>query len=252
MPPAILITGAAKRIGAAIARRFAREGWHIVIHYGEHSDDAQALAASLPSAEGLHCDLANGAAAAAMVEQLAARLGDWRVLVNCAAVFRPDNASALDPAIFTEAMAVNAATPIRMAQAFLAHARSDTDRRVINLLDQKIANLNPDFFSYTLSKAALHTATTMLAMAHSGTVSRIYGLAPGLALPSHDQSQAEFDVSGRMNLLDRLNSPAEIADAAWFLAHGQLASGETLFVDSGQHLLPQNRDVMFAIRESSI
>ena len=152
--PAVLITGAAKRIGAALARRFGAAGWHVVIHAGHSPDAAHALAATLPSAEVVQCDLIDGAAALAMIADLAARLPDWRVLINSAAVFKPDTAQAIDPAVFTEAMTVNAATPARMAQAFLASARSKGGKRVIHFLDQKLANPNPDFFSYTMAKHA--------------------------------------------------------------------------------------------------
>jgi NAD(P)-dependent dehydrogenase (short-subunit alcohol dehydrogenase family) len=249
MPPAVLITGAARRIGAVLARAFARAGWHVVIHAGHSPETAGALAAELPSAEVVVCDLTDGDAAAAMIAQLAGRLSDWRVLINNAAVFHPDTALAIDPAVFTEAMQVNAQTPTRMAQAFLAQARSPAGRRVIQFLDQKIANPNPDFFSYTMAKHALASTVKMLAMAQRRSEDRIYGLAPGAMLPSHDQQAQEHEISGRMNLLQRLTDPQELADAALWLAQGWLASGETLFVDSGQHLLSQPRDVLFLARE---
>lgn len=249
MSPAVLVTGGAKRIGAVIARTFGRAGWHIVIHYGRSRDEAEALAASLPSAECVSCDLADIEAAAAMVEALAARLQDWRVLINCAAVFREDTACRLDPAVFAEASVVNAATPARMAQAFLAQARAKGGRRVIDLTDQKLANPNPDFFSYTMAKHALAATVRMTAMAQADPADRVYGLAPGAMLPSFDQSPDEHQASGRMNLLKRLTDPQELADAALFLAEGWLASGETLFVDSGQHLLSQPRDVLYLARE---
>ncbi len=249
MPPVVLITGAAKRIGAVLARAFAGAGWHVVIHAGHSPEAAHALAAELPSAEVAICDLSDGDAAVAMIAQLADRLGDWRVLVNNAAVFRPDTAEAIDPAIFAEAMQVNAESPARMAQAFLAQARSRGGRRVIHFLDQKLANPNPDFFSYTMAKHALASTVKMLAMAQQRAEDRIYGLAPGAMLPSHDQRAEEHELSGRMNLLQRLTDPQELADAALWLAQGWLASGETLFVDSGQHLLAQPRDVLYLARQ---
>ena len=244
--PAVLITGGAKRIGAVIARRFAEAGWHVVIHYGRSREAAEALANTLPAAECVGCDLADSDAAVAMVRALAARLDDWRVLINCAAVFRYDSVGALDPEVFGEAMAVNAATPARMAQAFLLSpeqggARAAQGRRVIDLLDMKLANPNPDFFSYTMAKHALASTVRMLAMGlhQAGDCSdRIYGLAPGAMLPSHDQAPEEHEASGRMNLLERLTDPAELAEAALFLSEGWLASGETLFVDSGQKTWP--------------
>ena len=232
-----------------LARRFGQVGWHVVIHAGHSPADAEALAATMPSAEVVQCDLADGEAALAMVALLAARLPDWRMLINCAAVFKPDTAQAIDPEIFTEAMIVNAETPARMAQAFLASAHSCGGLRVIHFLDQKLANPNPDFFSYTMAKHALAATVRMLAMAAPDPATRVYGLAPGAMLPSHDQRDEEHERSGRMNLLVRLTDPDELADAALFLAQGWLASGETLYIDSGQHLLAQPRDVLYLARQ---
>jgi NAD(P)-dependent dehydrogenase (short-subunit alcohol dehydrogenase family) len=246
--PAVLVTGGARRIGEAIVRRFAAGGWHVVIHCLASRAEARALADELESAEVVECDLADTPAAVEMIEDLAARLDDWRVLVNSASVFRPDDVSGLDPATFAEAMQVNAAAPAAMAQAFLRLARSGGGRRVIDLTDQKLANPNPDFFSYTLSKHALAATVPMMAMA-ADPADRVYALAPGAILPSHDQSPEESEVSHRMNLLARRTNIDEVAEAAWFLATGPLASGQTLFVDSGQHLLSQPRDVMYLARE---
>jgi NAD(P)-dependent dehydrogenase (short-subunit alcohol dehydrogenase family) len=221
----------------------------VVIHVGHSPGEAEALAESLPSAEVVQCDLLDGAAALAMVADLAARLDDWRMLVNCAAVFRPDSAAELDPATFCEAMTINAATPTRMTQAFLASARANGGKRVIQFLDQKLLNPNPDFFSYTMAKHAFAATVKMLAMAQADPADRVYGLAPGAMLPSHDQNPAEHEISGRMNLLRRLTDPQELAEAALWLAQGWLASGETLYIDSGQHLLAQPRDVLYLARQ---
>lgn len=247
--PAVLITGAAKRIGAVLARRFAAEGWHVAIHAGHSPDLARELAATLPSAEVVEADLLDRSGALAMIDDLAARLPDWRMLINSAAVFKPDTAQGIDPIIFAEAMRVNAEVPTAMAQAFLAKAQAAGGRRVIQFLDQKIANPNPDFFSYTMAKHALASTVRMLAMAQERADDRVYGLAPGAMLPSWDQRSEEHELSGRMNLLERLTDPEELADAALFMATGWLASGETIFIDSGQHLLSQPRDVLYLARE---
>lgn len=247
--PAVLITGAAKRIGAVLARRFADSGWHVVIHAGHSPALAREFAATLPSAEVVEADLVDREAALAMIAEVAARLPDWRVLVNSAAVFKPDTAQAIQPEIFAEAMRVNAETPTAMAQAFLAQAKSQGGKRVIQFLDQKLINTNPDFFSYTMAKHAFASTVRMLAMAQDDPATRIYGLAPGAMLPSFDQVEEEHEISGRMNLLQRLTDPAELAQAALFMAQGWLASGETIYVDSGQHLLSQPRDVLFLARE---
>jgi len=245
---AVLVTGGARRIGAAIVRRFAAADWHVVIHCCRSYTEAQALAAELPSAEVVRCDLADGDAALAMVEKLAERLADWRVLVSSASVFRPDDVARLDVGVSWEAMQVNARTPAMMAQTFFRRARSAAGRRVIQMTDQKLANPNPDFFSYTMSKHAAAATVTMLAMAASPE-DRVYALAPGAILASHDQAPEEAEVSHRLNLLKRRTGADEVADAAFFLATGPLASGQTLYVDSGQHLLAQPRDVMYLARE---
>ncbi len=249
--PSVLVTGGARRIGAAVARGFGTAGWHVVVHHRDSRREAEQLAASLPSAETVYCDLADGEAARAMVEQLAERLPDWRALINCAAIFEPDDAAALDPRINRRAMQVNARTPAQMAQTYLARARAAGGRRVIQFTDQKLANPNPDFFSYTMSKHAVAAAVPMLAMAAARSDDRIYALAPGAILASHDQSEAETEVSHRLNLLRRKTGPQEVAQAALFLAQGHLASGQTLYVDSGQHLLRQDRDVIYLAREGA-
>lgn len=250
--PAVLVTGGATRIGAALVRGFAAAGWHTVIHYRSSAAKAEALAASLPSAEIIACDLADDAAAAAMIGELAGRLGDWRCLVNSASVFDYDDGACLDPEIARAAMAINALAPARMAQAFLAQARSDGIRAVIQITDMKLENPNPDFFSYTMSKHALAATIAMLAKAHHDDAqARVYGIAPGAILASHDQSEDETDISHRLNLLGRKTGPDEIVAAAVFLATGVMKSGQSLFIDSGQHLLDQPRDVIWLAREQA-
>jgi NAD(P)-dependent dehydrogenase (short-subunit alcohol dehydrogenase family) len=246
--PAVLVTGGAKRIGAAIARRFAAAGWHVVVHHRSSAAAAEALAATLPSAETLAFDLADDAAAVAAVTALAGRLPAWRCLVNSASVFDYDGVTALDPATNRSAMQINALAPARLAQAFLAHATGTSVRCVINVTDMKIENTNPDFFSYTMSKHALAATIGMLAKGHGADSARIYGLAPGAVLASHDQREEETEISHRLNLLQRKTGADEIAEAALFLAGGALASGQTLFIDSGQHLLDQPRDVIWLAR----
>lgn len=246
--PSVLVTGGAKRLGAAIARRFAKAGWHVVIHYNRSRSAADALAAELPSAETVQCDISELDDARSFISDLANRIHDWRCLVNCASVFEPDDVTGLDPATNQQAMMINAAAPTLMAQTFLAKARSDGGRRVIQITDQKLANLNPDFFSYTMSKAAADVAARMMAMV-TDAEDRVYTLAPGAILPSHDQSDEEAQRSHLLNLLERRTETDEIADAALFLAEGPLASGQSIFVDSGQHLLQQDRDVIYLERE---
>ena len=246
----VLITGGAKRLGKAMAKRFADSGWHVIIHYNRSSDAAEALAASLPSAETVQCDVADHDAAVAMTRALADSHHDWRCLVNNASTFKADEVTGLDPATNQRNMSVNAVSPALMAQTYFAHARSKRGRRVIQFTDQKLKNLNPDFFSYTMSKGATDTAARMLAMAHGGE-DRVFTLAPGAILPSHDQTEEEAERSHRLNLLGRRTQASEIAETALFLAEGPLASGQSIHVDSGQHLLQQDRDVIYLEREGA-
>lgn len=250
--PAVLVTGGATRIGAALVRGFAAAGWHCVIHYRSSSAEADALAATLPSAETIACDLTDDAAAATMIADLAARLSDWRCLINSASVFDYDSVAALDPAIFDEAMHVNALAPARMSQGFLTQARSAAQKAVIQITDMKLENPNPDFFSYTMSKHALASTIAMLAKGFaSDPAARIYGIAPGAILASHDQSEDETEISHKLNLLGRKTGADEIVSAALFLASGVMKSGQTLYIDSGQHLLDQARDVIWLAREGA-
>ena len=191
------------------------------------------------------CDLSS---IEAMVDTLAARLRDWRALVNSAAIFKPDDVTALDPQTYERAMQVNACAPACLAQVYQRQATSLNGRHVIQITDQKLANPNPDFFSYTMSKHALDATIEMLADGAAHREDRVYGLAPGAILPSHDQRPEEIEVSHRLNLLQRKTGADEVAEACLFLATGYLASGQTLFVDSGQHLLRQSRDVIYLAR----
>ncbi|WP_338244207.1 SDR family oxidoreductase [Aurantiacibacter hainanensis] len=244
----VLVTGGAKRVGAAICRRFAEAGWHVVIHCNSSLEEARTLAGQLASAEVVQCDLADPQNGSEMVRKLAKKLDDWRCLINSASVFEADDVTGLDPETNRRAMTVNAASPALLAQTFLAHATSKAGRRVIQITDQKLANLNPDFFSYTMSKSAADVSARMLAMAHQGD-DRVYTLAPGAILASHDQTRSEAQRSHRLNLLRRHTQPEEVADGALFLAEGPLASGQALYIDSGQHLLSQPRDVIYLERE---
>jgi NAD(P)-dependent dehydrogenase (short-subunit alcohol dehydrogenase family) len=151
--------------------------------------------------------------------------------------------------VLTEAIAVNAAAPARITAQFLARGRAAGGRRVVDFLDQKLRNINPDFFSYTMAKAAFEAAMRMQAMNLADSRDRIYGIAPGAMMASFDQAAEEHEISGRMNLLRRLNDPAELADAALFLAAGRLANGSVLYIDSGQHLMRQPRDVLYLARD---
>lgn len=239
----MLVTGGAKRLGAAIVRAVAAAGHRPVIHYGGSESDAAALAAETGAAL-VQGDLADTAALPAMFARaVEAAGGVIDGLVNSASTFVYDRPEAIDHRLALRLHAINALAPSVLAQA-LAAQPGLADGAVVNLLDQKLANTNPDFFSYSLTKYALAGATEMLALALAPRV-RVNAVSPGLTLPSGDQSAAEFAAVASANLLRRPVDAAEVARAVVYLLDARSVTGQNLFVDCGQRFLKRDSDVMF-------
>ena len=243
-----LVTGGARRIGRAIATGLAAAGWDVVVHYGSSQADAQATVAEIEAlgqrAIALQCDLSDPAATSALLGQANAAFGRVGCVVNNASVFEYDNAAGFSVPALERHMRTNLSAPILLAQALHVATPPGAQAVVINLLDQKLFNMNPDFLSYTLSKAALHAATTMLAQALAPTV-RVVGVAPGITLASGDQTPAGFTEAHTATPLGRSSTPDDIAAAVCFVAGCRAMTGTTLVVDGGQHLMALPRDVMF-------
>lgn len=243
----VLVTGGGKRLGAAIARRLAAGGWRVGVHHNRSGAEAAALAAELGGAA-VAGDLADEAAVGRLIADARAALGGpVRALVNSASLFQFDRPPAVSAELIDRLGQVNYAAPVRLACALAAQSDLQ-DGAVVNLLDQKVANLNPDFFSYTGSKIALEGATRMLAQA-LGPAVRVNAVSPGLTLPSGDQSAAEFAVAAGKNLLRRPVGAEAVADAVAFLLEARGVTGQNLFVDCGQRFLTRAGDVMFEDRE---
>jgi NAD(P)-dependent dehydrogenase (short-subunit alcohol dehydrogenase family) len=247
-PQVALVTGAGKRIGRAIALGLARAGWDVVVHYRASGREAEETVAAIRAlgrrAEALQADLAIEDDVRALPGRAAAALGRVTCVVNNASLFEYDSAATFSPALLARHMQANLAAPLLLAQALHAATPEGSQAVVINLLDQKLYNLNPDFLSYTLSKAALHTATTMLAQALAPTV-RVVGVAPGITMVSGDQTEDGFAKAHQATPLKRSSTPEDIADAVVYAAKAAALTGTTLLVDGGQHLMPLSRDVMF-------
>ncbi|CAN5189601.1 SDR family oxidoreductase [soil metagenome] len=243
-----LVTGGARRIGRTIALALAQRGWDVAVHY--HHSEAEALTAVAEiealgrRAAAFCCDLADEAASKALLGRVTAELGQVSCLVNNASLFENDSAADFSLARLDAHMHANLAAPILLSQALHQATPAGSQSVVINLLDQKLFNLNPDFLSYTLSKAALHSATTMLAQALAPKV-RVVGVAPGISLISGNQSEGGFAKAHAQTPLGRSSTPDDIAAAVCFLAEAPAITGTTLVVDGGQHLIPLPRDVMF-------
>ncbi|TFW07771.1 SDR family oxidoreductase [Oxalobacteraceae bacterium OM1] len=246
---AALVTGAGKRIGRVIALALAQRGWDVAVHYNRSRDEALATVSEIEAlgrrAVAVPCELADEAAVRELLPQAAQALGA-RIgcVVNNASLFAQDGAATLSYASLDAHMHANLAAPILLAHALHAATPDGAQSVVVNLLDQKLFNLNPDFLSYTLSKAALHTATTMLAQELAPKL-RVVGVAPGITMVSGEQSPEAFAKAHRVTPLGRSSTPEDVASAVCFAAENGSLTGTTLLVDGGQHLIPLQRDVMF-------
>ena len=252
-PRTVLVTGAARRLGRSIALALAAGGWQVAVHYRSSEEDAIATAtecARLSSAPSAHFDgdFDDETAVRALVPRVVERFGALDAVVNNASLFEHDNAATLGFASLEKHLRSNAGAPVLLAQALHEHLQAravageaDAQGAVVNLLDQKLWNQNPDFMSYTLSKAALEAAGTMLALALAPRV-RVVGVAPGLTLTSHMLSDEKFAQLHALSPLGRSSTPEDVAATVRFALENRSITGTTLMVDGGQHLMKFERD----------
>jgi NAD(P)-dependent dehydrogenase (short-subunit alcohol dehydrogenase family) len=239
MPRAALITGAAHRVGRAIALALAADGWAVAVHYRASRDRAASLVDEIVggggSAMALDADLADEAAVAALVPRAVAALGPLGCLVNNASVFENDTAATADRASWDAHIEVNLRAPFVLMQGFAAQLPESASGAVVNLLDQRVWSLTPYFVSYTVSKAALWTLTQTMALALAPRI-RVNGIGPGPALPSSRQSAAQFERQCASLPLRRGTTPDEVAAAVRFILAAPALTGQMLALDGGQHL----------------
>lgn len=252
-PPVAIVTGGARRIGAALVRALAADGWHVVIHCHTSTADADALAAELVAAgraaSVVSADLGDPAAAAKIVAAAQAS-GAPRLLVNSASRFDPDVFADFTAEQWDRHMAVNLRAPALLIQAFAAAAPSDGDAAlVVNLLDAKLASLNPDFLSYTISKIGLAGLTELAARAFAPRL-RVAAIAPSVTLVSGPQSRDNFDRVHALNPLHRGVEVAEIVAALRFIVATPTFNAQTLVLDAGQRLLGLPRDVQHMLESA--
>ena len=262
--PVVLVTGAARRIGRSISLHLARHGWDVVLHHrakatgGAAAQAAAQAAAEATAAEAralgaqawlVAADLADEADCNQLVPAAVACAGRLDALVNNASLFEYDAVDSLSTDTLDRHWRANTAAPVLLARALHRHlAQRDGRGAVVNLLDQKLANPNPDYFSYTLSKAALAEATVLLAQALAPRL-RVCGVSPGVTLLSGTMAEVEFEAAHRLTPLHRSSTPDDIAAAVRFLLEAPAITGHTLLVDGGQHLLGQPRDVLFLAQQ---
>ncbi len=269
-----LITGGSVRLGREIGLAFARAGWHVACHYNRSETEAHALCAELRAlgvdALAVQGDLEDEASCQSMFDTTVAITGTaLHCVVNNASLFVPDEGTDFDEAQALAQIKVNLMAPMRLgkwmaslhahadvaeeaASARNANAAASATQRakpsVIHVLDQKVFNLNPDYFSCTLSKLALERAVSLQAQSLAPTL-RVNAVAPGLMYPSGPQSQTNFERAAHVNLLRQPIQPADVASSVVFLAGNASITGTTVRVDNGQHLVPLARDVMFVVED---
>ena len=250
-----LVTGAAHRLGREVALHLASQGWDVAVHYLRSAEAAAEVCAAARTlgaqAEAVYADLSDAASTHAVLPQAVAALGRIDAVVNNAALFAFDDAEHFSASAAQQHYQVNTIAPVQLAQALHAHLRErGAQGCVVNLLDQKLSNPDPDYLSYTLSKAALQAATVALAQALAPTL-RVVGVAPGLMLPSGPMTEDEFTRVHSRTPLQRGSTPQDVAQAVHFALQARAMTGTTLLVDGGQHLAGTGRDVLFALREQA-
>lgn len=248
----VLVTGAARRVGAAIARGLAEDGWLVALHYNSSAAEAAALAKSLNRREEvcfpLQADLArrdevDGLVGRA-VEALARARGKLTCLVNNASPFVFDSARSLGWGSWDAHIGPGLAAPVFLSKYFAETIAEGEHGLIVNMLDQKIEGLNPDFLSYSIAKVGLYGATKMLAMALAPRI-RVCGIAPGIMLPGPKQNAAQFDAAWRRTPLGRNATVEEVVLAVKFLIGAESATGNIIVLDGGESLTRRGRDISF-------
>lgn len=242
-PRTAIVTGGAKRIGAALCRALAEDGWHLLIHCRRSAEEAEALGKELGNAATVRAELASPDAADRVMAALDG-LPPVRLLVNNASRFVFDTADDFTVERWDENMATNLRAPAMLSQAFAARVAAGGGL-IVNLLDAKLAAPNPDFFSYTLSKIGLAGLTELTARAWAARGIRVCGIAPAVTLLSGAQSQDNFDSVHGLNALGRGVRVEDIVAALRFVIATPTLTGQTITLDGGQRFLALPRDVQF-------
>jgi NAD(P)-dependent dehydrogenase (short-subunit alcohol dehydrogenase family) len=238
-----IVTGAARRIGRALALAAARAGHDVLVHHRASADDARETARLVRDlgrrAEVFALDLTDPAPGARL---LAAVPGPATLLVNCASIFLDDRVDTLTEETLAAALAVNLRAPVLIAQAFAAALPAGAEGLIVNIVDQRVWRLTPHFFSYTLAKAGLWTATQILAQALAPAI-RVNAIGPGPTLASIHQAPADFAAEAAAVPLAHGPAPEEIAAALAYLIEAPSVTGQMIAVDGGQHLAWRTADV---------
>lgn len=243
---AALVTGAGKRIGRALALTLADAGYDVAVHYNASEADAQEVA-SLIEAKGrkaapVGADLASESETAALVGKASKALGPLTVLVNSASVFEHDDIATMTRTSWDLHMEVNLRAPLKLAQDFAAQAPQGS--LIVNLIDQRVLKLTPQFLSYTASKSTLFTLTKTLAQALGPKGVRVNAIGPGPTLRNPRQSAADWSRQNAATVLGHGAAPEDICGALLYLLSARSVTGQMIAVDGGQHLVWRTEDVL--------
>jgi len=245
-----LVTGAGRRVGRALALALASAGLDVAVHYRGSADEADEVVAEIIAmgrkAAAVSADLTQPQETGSLVARATAAIGPLRLLVNNASLFEADRFGALDLALWDRHFETNLRAPVRLAEAFAAqvpNALEDGEAMILNILDQRVLHPNPQFFSYTLSKSALFTATRTMAQALAPRI-RVNAIGPGPTLASIHQDASIFAAEAQATPLARPVAPQDICAAALYLLGARAATGQMLAVDAGQHLAWRTPDIL--------
>ena len=243
-----IVTGAAKRIGAGIAKALGNEGWFVYLHYNSSSEEAKQVLHEIKSSGGngqlINMDLNNPDCGEQIINQIDRAAPPVELLINNAARFEYDNISNINSVSLDQHFFANVRGPILLSKSFFELVTKGQQGCVINILDNKIFALNPDYLSYTISKAALQCATETFAMAMAPHV-RVNGIAPGITLESGGQGESSFQKGQKMSPIGKVSSVEDIIKALFFIVNTTSLNGHIITIDGGQRLQKLDRDVAF-------
>ncbi|MBS0276070.1 MAG: SDR family oxidoreductase [Proteobacteria bacterium] len=242
----VLITGAAKRLGRAIALDLARHGWNIALHYNASEKEARATAEDARTAGVkvalLKADLMRESETSELVSRAAKELGPITALVNSASLFENDEWVSATRESWDKHMEVNLRAPFVLAQAFAKQLPRDQKGAIVNLIDQRVLKPTPQFLSYSLSKASLYWLNTTLAQALAPRI-RVNAVGPGPTMRNARQSEADFRRQREATMLKSGAEPQDVCDAVRYLLEAPAVTGQMIAVDGGQHLAWKTPDV---------
>jgi NAD(P)-dependent dehydrogenase (short-subunit alcohol dehydrogenase family) len=245
-PPVALVTGGARRIGAVIVRDLVKAGYPVAIHCNSSREEADALAAELTASGGKVCvvqaDLSDMDAVASLVPQVARDLGPVRLLINNASIFNDDAADSFEWSTWDKHFDVHLKAPVLLGQKLLDGLPAAADGLIVNIIDQRVWRPTPRFFSYTLSKSALWTATRTMAQSFAPRV-RVNAIGPGPTLMNQRQDAGDFQKQIDALLLRRGPELDEFGATIRYLWQARSVTGQMIALDGGQHLAWKTPDV---------